>query len=179
VFESASPSAVMPFWQRVLDYSPGEERGLADPLRRDPAFRFRGSTVPRPLRNRIHLDVVRPASAVEQVSLGEGSGPYGVCHSDVAANLQSAARELGATADPGLPRFVQLFFDAADVSAVRSFWVAALGYTHDRRGGVSDILDPRRLSPELVFQELDASEDDRRRQRNRVHVELAVPADLA
>src|SRR5262249_55595991 len=98
---------------------------------------------------------------------------------DLAANLQTAARELGATADPGLPRFAQLFLDAADVSAVRAFWVAALGYTHDRRAGVSDIQDPRRLNPVLVFQELDASDTERRRQRNRIHVELAVPSDLA
>jgi len=31
----------------------------------------------------------------------------------------------------------------------------------------------------LVFQELDASEMERRRQRNRIHMELAVPSDLA
>ena len=37
VFESANPSAVRRFWQRVLDYAPGEDGGLADPLRRDPA----------------------------------------------------------------------------------------------------------------------------------------------
>ncbi len=98
---------------------------------------------------------------------------------DLAGNLQTAARELGATADPGLPRFAQLFLDAADVAAVRAFWVAALGYTHDRRAGVTDIHDPRRLNPVLVFQELDASETERRRQRNRIHVELAVPSDLA
>jgi hypothetical protein len=30
----------------------------------------------------------------------------------------------------------------------------------------------------LVFQELDASDTERRRQRNRIHVELAVPSDL-
>ena len=30
-----------------------------------------------------------------------------------------------------------------------------------------------------MFQELDASETERRRQRNRIHFELAVPADLA
>ncbi len=98
---------------------------------------------------------------------------------DLAGNLQTAARELGATADPGLPRFAQLFLDAADVAAVRAFWVAALGYTHDRRAGVIDIHDPRRLNPVLVFQELDASETERRRQRNRIHFELAVPSDLA
>src|SRR5215207_240629 len=188
-------------------------RRLADPLRRDPAIRIRRSTEPRPLRNRIHLDVVRPAAAVEQASLGQASGPFGVCHTDpdgnevdlvpgdalteriatadwqavfsamacyritspaqqrdlvaavaaladdagfpllidlrpglviidsgkdqseddahgfeldftdLAGNLQTAARELGATADPGLPRFAQLFLDAADVAAVRAFWV--------------------------------------------------------
>ncbi len=31
----------------------------------------------------------------------------------------------------------------------------------------------------VVFQELDASETDRRRQRNRIHFELAVPSDVA
>jgi hypothetical protein len=78
-----------------------------------------------------------------------------------------------------VPRFVQLFLDAADVDAVRAFWVAALGYTHDRRAGVTDINDPRWLNPVLVFQELDASETERRQQRNRIHFELAVPSDLA
>ena len=57
--------------------------------------------------------------------------------------------------------------------------VAALGYTVDRREGVTDIHDPRRLNPELVFQELDASDTARRQQRNRLHVELTVPADHA
>lgn len=269
VFESKDPSAVWPFWQRVLDYAPAEDGDLADPLRRDPRIQIRQSTDPHPLRNRIHLDVVRPAAAVEQVSPGEGSGPYGVCHADpdgnevdlvpggplgdpaetsdwqtvfsaiacyrvtsptlqrdlaaaaaaladdagfpllidlrpglvildsgkdqweddahggelnftdLAGRIHTAAREMGATADPGLPRFVQLFLDAADVAAVRAFWVAALGYIEDRRAGVSDIYDPRRLNPMLVFQELDVSETERRQQRNRIHVELAVPLDVA
>ena len=269
VFESANPTVVRRFWQRVLDYAPREDGGLTDPLRRDPAIRIRQSTEPRPLRNRIHLDVVRPPAAVEQASLGEASGPWGVCHTDpdgnevdlvpgaalgerigaadwqtvfsamacyrtnsptqqrdlaaaaaaladdtgfplmvdlrpglviidsgkdqweddahgfeldftdLAANLQTAARELGATADPGLPRFAQLFLDAADVAAVRAFWVAVHEYTHDRRAGVTDIHDPRRLNPVLVFQELDASETERRRHRNRIVFELAVPSDLA
>jgi hypothetical protein len=269
VFESANPTAVRQFWQRVLDYAPADDGGLADPLRRDPAIRIRHSTEPRPLRNRIHLDVVRPAPAVEQASLGEASGPYGVCHTDpdgnevdlvpgsalgervgtadwqavfsamacyrttspvqqrdlaaaaaaladdtgfallvdlrpglvvldsgkdqweddvhglqldfadLAGNIQTAAHELGAIADPGLPRFAQLFLDAADVEAVRAFWLGALGYTHGGRAGVTDIHDPRRLNPVLVFQALDALETERRRQRNRIHVELAVPADLA
>jgi Glyoxalase-like domain len=268
VVESANPTEVTQFWQRVLGYTPGEDGGLSDPLQRDPALRMRQSTEPRPLRNRIHLDVVRPAAAVEQANLGDAHGPYGVCHADsdgnevdlvpgdalgerigtadwqavfsamacyrttsptqqrdlavaaaaladnaafpllvdlrpglviidsgkdqweddahgldldftdLAEKLQTAARELGATADPGLPRFVQLFLDAADVAAVRAFWVAALGYTDDRRAGLTDIHDPRRLNPVLVFQELDPSDTERRRQRNRIHFELAVPSGL-
>ena len=47
----------------------------------------------------------------------------------LAGNTQTVARELGATADPGLPRLAQLFLDATDVDAVRAFWVAALGST--------------------------------------------------
>jgi hypothetical protein len=270
VFESANPTEVRRFWQRVLDYAPGQDGGLADPLRRDPPIGIlRQSTEPRPLRNRIHLDVVRPAAAVEKASPGEVSGPFGVRHTDadgnevdlvpgvalgerigtadwqavfsamacyrttsptqqrdlaaaaaaladdtgfpllvdprrglviidsgkdqweedahgleldftdLARDLQTAARELVASADRALPRFAQLFLDAADVAAVRAFWAAALGYTHDRRVGVSDIHDPRRLNPVMVFQELDALETERRRQRNRAHFELAVPSDVA
>jgi hypothetical protein len=102
-----------------------------------------------------------------------------VVFTSLAARLQAAARELGAVVDPALPRLVQVFLDAADVAAVRAFWVAALGYTHDRREGLTDIHDPRRLGPVLVLQELDADDAERRRQRNRTHLELAVPADLA
>jgi hypothetical protein len=269
VLESADPSEARRFWQAVLDYAPEEDGVLVDPLRRDPTLRIRRSTEARTLRNRLHLDVVRPGVVVERVSLGPGAGPYGVCHADpdgsevdlvpgdplgesartadwqavfsamacyrttsptqqrdlataaarlahdagfpllvdlrpglvvidsgkdqadadahgldldftdLAGRIQEAARELGATGDRDLPRFVQLFYDAADVAAVRAFWVAALGYVHDRRPGVTDIHDPRRLNPVLVFQELDASDTERRRQRNRIHVELAVPSDLA
>ncbi|MFD6567693.1 VOC family protein [Micromonospora profundi] len=269
VVESANPSAVRRFWQRAFDYAPARDAGLTDPLRRDPAIRITQSTEPRPWRNRIHLDVARPAAAVEQAALGEASGPFEACHADpdgnevdllpgdalgdgagtadwqevfsaiacyrvtsparqrdlaaaaatladdagfpllidvrpglvildsgkdqwdddvhgldldftdLAAQLQAAARDLGATADPGLPRFAQVFLDAADVAVLRAFWAAALGYTYDRRADVTDIHDPRRLNPVLVFQELDAAEVQRRRQRNRIHVELAVPPDLA
>lgn len=268
VIETTDPSGLAEFWRRVLGYVPADG-GLVDPLLRDPAIRLRQSAEVPPLRNRVHLDVVRPATMVEQAGLGEAFGPYDVCHADpdgnevdlepgdplgdttdtadwqavfsaiacyrttspvqqrdvvgaaaaaadatgfplmidlrpglvifdsgkdqweaeahgldvdftdLARRIQAAARELGAAADAGLPRFAQLFIDAADVDAVRAFWVAALGYVRDRRDGPTDIFDPRRLNPVLLFQELDASDTARREQRNRIHFELAVPTDQA
>lgn len=269
VVESADPAALSRFWQGALGYEAAAVGDLVDPLHRDPSLSLRQSPKVRPLRNRLHLDVVRPAAVVEQARVGKAFGAYGVCHadadgnevdvvpgdplgetdatsdwqavfgavacyrttspaaqsalaealaaladeagfpllidlrpglvvldsgkdrweadahgldldfSDLAARLQQAARGLGATADLALPRFVQLFLDAADVATVRGFWAAALGYAPDQREGVMDLYDPRWLNPVLVFQELDAADAERRRQRNRIHVELAVPADAA
>jgi Glyoxalase-like domain len=41
------------------------------------------------------------------------------------------------------------------------------------------VVDALRQHGSTRFQELDASETERRRQRNRIHFELAVPSDLA
>jgi len=263
VFESSNPAAIKEFWQQITDYAAADGTALVDPLHRDPTMHFRSSNEESPLRNRIHLDVVRPEASVEQLDAGEASGPYGVCHRDADGNevdlvpggplsqsddaadwqavfsamacyrvtsttqrqelataaaeladtvgfpllidlrpglvildsgkdqwevdteftalaerIQQAARALGATADPAMPRFVQLFLDAVDVPAVRQFWLDTLGYVADPRDEVTDIFDPRRLNPVLVFQELDAADTARRGQRNRIFVELAVPLDL-
>src|SRR5690606_32450501 len=60
VIESPRPRELSRFWRRTLGYAPSDE-GLSDPLCRDPAFRFSADDgAPRPLRNRIHVDVVRP-----------------------------------------------------------------------------------------------------------------------
>jgi len=267
--DAGDPAAVRPFWQRALAYVASGDGALVDPLRRDPPMRILRSAEHRPLRNRIHLDVVRPAEGVEHADLGEAYGPFGVCHADpdgnevdlvpgsplgesagtadwqvvfsamacyrvgspvqqrdlaataaaladdagfpllvdlrpglvvldtgkdrwhpdahgldlafadLARDLQAAARDLGALADPGLPRFVQVFLDAADVEALRTFWATVLGYDRDRRGEATDVHDPRWLNPVLLFQPIDTSDTARRRQRNRIHLELAVPADVA
>jgi hypothetical protein len=76
-------------------------------------------------------------------------------------------------------RFVQLGIDAVDVPAVRAFWTTLLGYRPDPRTSVSDIYDPRRLNPVVIFQQMDASDQDRRRQRNRIRLDLVVPHDQA
>ena len=52
-------SSVLPFWREVFDYEESED-GLVDRLRRDPSIKFQKVDQPRPLRNRIHVDVAWP-----------------------------------------------------------------------------------------------------------------------
>lgn len=100
---------------------------------------------------------------------------------DLARRVQAAARAKGLTADTTRLRFVQIGIDAVDIPAVRGFWRAVLGYENDPRSelGVTDIYDPRRLNLTILFQQMSASEEARRKQRNRIHVDVYVPDDQA
>jgi hypothetical protein len=89
MIEAAEPAAVRTFWQTALGYERMGADGLDDPLRRDPNFTVRRLEEPRPLRNRIHVDVVRPAVAVEEARVVTGrepSGAYGVMLPDDEGN---------------------------------------------------------------------------------------------
>jgi hypothetical protein len=97
---------------------------------------------------------------------------------ELAGRIQSAAHDLELVADPSRPHFLQFGIDAVDLPAVRAFWAALLGYQYDPRTHVTDIYDPRRLNPELFFQEMDPADQDRRRQRNRIHLDLLVPDEV-
>ena len=270
VIETVDTTAASTFWQTVLEYEPIWPEDLTDPLHRDPAVSFRHLDEPRPLRNRIHVDVSREPKAVDAVKAAVGRdayGPYGLTIADgegneidlvpgdelspepttadwrtqfgamtfypttspeqasrlttavaglaanagvpllvdlrsdgvtidsgkdqretdqggadprfveLAVRIQSAAHALDLTPDPSRLRFLQLGFDAVDVPVVRAFWTTLLGYQHDPRPFLTDIYDPRRINPVLFFQQMDASDVERRQQRNRIRLELAVPFD--
>ena len=57
VIDAVDTSAVVPFWRHVFDHEESED-GLVDPLCRDPSITFQQVDQPRPLRNRIHFDVM-------------------------------------------------------------------------------------------------------------------------
>ncbi|MEQ7004971.1 VOC family protein [Actinopolymorpha sp. B17G11] len=263
--------AVMAFWRAALGYERLDDDDLVDAMRRDPAIWFQQQDQPRPLRNRIHVDVARPHALTREgvgavggrfadvgdVTLADaegneadvipvgpgdalGEGPetadwrdmFGVMtfyplasplraaelatvvagladdaglpllvdmrpdgvtidsgkdqgedegFGDLARRVQAAARGMALTADTTRLRFVQIGIDAVDIPTVRGFWRAVLGYEYDPRSefGVTDIYDPRRLNLPIFFQQMDASEEARRNQRNRIHVDLFVPDDQA
>lgn len=93
----------------------------------------------------------------------------------LAAGVQAAARELGLVATPDEVRFLQVGVDAVDVPAVREFWRAVLGYEHDPREFLTDVVDPDLLDVPVFLQPMEADDTARREQRGRVHLRLDVP----
>jgi hypothetical protein len=79
VIEAADPAAVQTFW----------DIALGGPSDRGPRFAVRRLHEPRPLRNRIHVDIVRPEDAVlrARAAIGqEPTGAYGVMLADPEGN---------------------------------------------------------------------------------------------
>ena len=63
--DTMDAATIMPFWAAVLGYEPVEDDELADPQRLGPRVWFQQLDEPRPVRNRIHLDVAVAHDEVE------------------------------------------------------------------------------------------------------------------
>ena len=90
----------------------------------------------------------------------------------LARAVSAAARDLGLSADPSAVQAVQLTIDTLDKASVMPFWRAALGY---EPMGDDDLVDAMRRDPAIWFQQMDVA----RPLRNRVHLDVGVPHDLA
>jgi len=101
---------------------------------------------------------------------------FGMTERDVelAEQISAAARELGIASDPSLIQVVQVTVDALVSADVMPFWRAVLGYA-DRVDSPDDLIDPRWRGPNFWFQDMDAP----RPQRNRIHIDVWVPYELA
>jgi 4a-hydroxytetrahydrobiopterin dehydratase len=97
----------------------------------------------------------------------------------LAREISMAARELDVAADPARVSEVALCIDATAGPQVQAFWQALLG--HDAHPDDADDAAAARLSdpdgrlPTVWFQQ----SDERREQRNRIHVDVWVPYDQA
>ncbi|MBM0235252.1 hypothetical protein JNW91_27735 [Micromonospora sp. STR1_7] len=90
----------------------------------------------------------------------------------LARRISAAAKELDIPADPTAVQLINLTLDALAGADVLPFWRALLGY-----GQVGDdyLFDPSRRGPGFGLQPMDGA----RPQRNRLHVDVAVPHDQA
>jgi 4a-hydroxytetrahydrobiopterin dehydratase len=91
---------------------------------------------------------------------------------DLANKITALAADLGTEADLTEPQTVEIGIDALDIPAVMPFWQTVLGYT---KVGDVDLVDPRGTGATVWFQQM----DEPRPQRNRIHLDVAVPHDVA
>ncbi|PVU84243.1 pterin-4-alpha-carbinolamine dehydratase [Cellulomonas sp. WB94] len=97
----------------------------------------------------------------------------------LAAAITAIADELGITSDTGVLATLEIAIDALDIPGVYPFWQAVLGYAPEELPNADDpspaLVDPAGLGPSVWFQQMDVP----RPQRNRIHLDLTVPHDLA
>ncbi|MFR9780789.1 VOC family protein [Micromonospora sp. MS34] len=111
-----------------------------------------------------HLKIdLRPAGVTVSLTVRD---------STLARRISAAAKELGLTADPTAVQLINVTIDALVGADVLPFWRALLGY---RQIGDDYLSDPQGRGPGIGFQRMDAP----RPQRNRIHLDIAVPHEQA
>jgi 4a-hydroxytetrahydrobiopterin dehydratase len=90
----------------------------------------------------------------------------------LARRISAAATKLDIPADPAAVQLVNITLDALVGAEVLPFWRAVLGY---RQIDDDYLADPARRGPGFGLQQMDVP----RRQRNRMHLDVAVPHDQA
>ena len=93
----------------------------------------------------------------------------------LARQVSEAARELDLVADPSAVQELEIAVDALVGPSVQPFWRAVLGYVDEGPGAAPSVVDPTGHAPAFWFQQMDAP----RPQRNRIHVDVTVPHDVA
>jgi 4a-hydroxytetrahydrobiopterin dehydratase len=90
----------------------------------------------------------------------------------LARRISAAARELDIPAEPTAVQLINVTLDALVGADVLPFWQALLGY---HQIGDDYLFDPLRRGPGFGLQQMNAA----RPQRNRLHLDIAVPHDQA
>jgi 4a-hydroxytetrahydrobiopterin dehydratase len=90
----------------------------------------------------------------------------------LARRISAAAKDLGIPADPSAVQLINVTLDTLVGADVLPFWRALLSY---RQIGDDYLADPARRGPGFGLQPMDAA----RPQRNRMHLDIAVPHDQA
>ncbi|HEY4608144.1 MAG TPA: VOC family protein [Ilumatobacteraceae bacterium] len=122
------------------------------------------------------LDLRYPADVYVRLTT-HAAGGLTDADATLAASISALAAQVGATSQPCVAVGLEVAIDALDIDAVRPFWKAVLGYEDvpNETGQIFFLTDPRRVGPDFWFQQMDAP----RPQRNRIHIDVAVPHDVA
>jgi len=114
------------------------------------------------------IDLRTDSVTVQVITIGVGLSDRDL---ELARRISLAAAELGLTPDPAAVQHVSIAVDVVGLEPVMDFWKAAMGYV---RVGPDDILQPDLIGPTMWFQDKAHVAP-----RNRIHVDLSVPHDVA
>lgn len=119
-----------------------------------------------------HPDIdVRYPGRVRVLLTTHATGGLTTLDVELAREISRLAAASDATPMPADVQGIEIAIDTIDADRIRPFWAAVLGYEDDR--GV--LVDPFRGHPAFWFQQM----DERRTERNRLHVDVSVPHDVA
>lgn len=90
---------------------------------------------------------------------------------ELAAEISGIAEELEVPPAATGPAWLEIAIDALDIPRVKEFWRKTFGLQTNNPDSI-ELVDPAGTLPILWFQQMDAP----RRQRNRVHLDVWVPA---
>ncbi len=90
---------------------------------------------------------------------------------DLARVISQLAELAGVSPASGVVQGIEIAIDTMDADRIRPFWAAVLGY-RDQDGA---LVDPLRIGPPVWFQQMDEPRTD----RDRFHIDVSVPHDLA
>lgn len=91
---------------------------------------------------------------------------------DLARHISQLAADAGASAEALGAQILEIAIDTMDAERIRPFWAAVLDYREQADGCLAD---PRGFGAPVWFQQM----DEPRTERNRFHLDVSVPHDLA
>lgn len=119
-----------------------------------------------------HPDVdLRYPDRVRVACTTHATGGLSTADVDLARVVSALARDAGASAEPAAVQITEIAIDTIDAATIRPFWAAVLGY----RESAGALVDPLKIGPPVWFQQM----DEPRAERNRFHIDVSVPHDVA
>jgi 4a-hydroxytetrahydrobiopterin dehydratase len=125
-----------------------------------------------------HLDIDLRADRAVLRLMDVGVGAVTEGDLILATQITEVLVAQGFSATPGtrpVAQEIEIAIDALDIAAIRPFWAAVLGYVDEPGPLGQALVDPLHRSPTIWFQQMDAP----RPQRNRIHLDVDVPHDVA
>ncbi len=120
-----------------------------------------------------HPDVSLRYPGVVRVALTtHATGGLSTHDLDLARHISQLAADAGAVAEPHSAQLLEIAIDTMDADRIRPFWAAVLDYREQPDGSLDD---PRGFGAPVWFQQM----DEPRTVRNRFHLDVSVPHDVA